>query len=49
MPEKNTEFVKKLFDGKLVLKEGIEADQVYNMGMSYGQKAKHLECLQWFI
>lgn len=39
----------KQFDGKLVLKEGIEADHVYNKGVSYRQWAKQLECLQWFI
>lgn len=49
MPEKNTEFEKTQFDSKLVLKKGIEADHVYNKGVSYRQWAKQLECLQWLI
>lgn len=34
MPGKNTELKTTQFDSKLVLKEGIEANQVYNKGMS---------------
>lgn len=39
--KKTSDFEKKhqQFDGRLVLQEGIEADQVYNKGMSYGQWA----------